>query len=327
MKLGYFHYYLRKKRIRSKKRIPCNLKPLLAAFCGFHDVEWKKRFKTPDGEHAFLIRPKGSSVFALLATRDNDLLKAIDTDTLDYDDLSQHLKSNEKTVFAAYIAIGPEVIGVAATDRGPRSATLSYFINQLLFELGLGSYRIEFVPLGVAISRLNAKKLAFVSNVSIRLGIDNPLAKTIRDFFNSDDDELAAVEVILRPRRKQNMKDFFGDIADKLPADDLELFRIRAKAHLDEAATEYFIATQGHLADIIKAGTEASMLLQVAERFRQNTVLADKLEATKKGAFYDASALPDITRFGDSSAIGTYLLEHRDSGGVEHGDDTRQGSH
>ncbi len=320
MKLGYFHYFLRKRHARTKKRIPCNIKPLLAAFCSFSDVVWKNKFKTPDGEHAFLVKPKGSSVYALLATRDNDLLKAIDTATLTYDELSKHLAANEKTVFAAYIAVGPDVIGVASTDRGPRSATLIYFINQLLDELGLGKYRLEFLPLGVSISRASAKKLTFVSNVSIRVGIENPLAKRIRDFFNSDDDELADVEIILRPKRKKNMKSFLGDVVDKLPADDLEIFRTRAKAKLDEASTEYYIATLGHLSDSIRRGTEAAMIQQVADRFHQNTLLAEKLEAVKKGAFYDESGFPGIARFGDSGAIGSYLLEHGNSGDGEDSD-------
>ena len=82
MKLGYYHYYFKQRGKRNAPRICHNMGPLLKAYTEYDNIDWKTKLESEDGEKLFLTPTGSTGVYMLVATRHQEIIKAIHTRTL-----------------------------------------------------------------------------------------------------------------------------------------------------------------------------------------------------------------------------------------------------
>ena len=103
LKLGYYHYYLKEKGKRNAPRVQFDLAGLFAAYVSYDDTEWKKTLEVEDGESCLLIETATPQVYMLVATKQQEIIKAISTETLTCADIKDRLERDETTGIAAYL--------------------------------------------------------------------------------------------------------------------------------------------------------------------------------------------------------------------------------
>ncbi len=143
MQLGYYHYYFKQQRLKKAPRVCHNISPILNAYIAYEDKDWKKKLESNDGETLLLLRTCERDVYMLVATRREDIIKAISTQTMSCTDIKDRLKKDETAAFAAYFKVEEKAIALASTLRGPRTTALSQFINKILTQLNVPSWKFH----------------------------------------------------------------------------------------------------------------------------------------------------------------------------------------
>ena len=308
MKLGYYHYYFKTRHRRAAPRICHDIRPVLRAYADYDDAPWKTQLEGDDGEKLLLMRTPSREVFMLVATRHQEIIKAIHTRTLSCADLSERLHRDETAGFAAYFRASDRAIGLAATLRGPKTAALSRFLNEILGRLGAGAWQLHLQAVGASVTMEQARGMAFVARTTIKVGPSNPAFQRLRALFARDSDDVGSFEVTIRNKKNRNLRDVFQNIAREATGDDLEKMNIRAKAALDEELSDFFVEADGKLSEEIGTGTESQITHTVATRFAQNAGLSEHLNKMMEEAHYEKLEVPELTRLGDLAYWRAHLL-------------------
>ncbi|MBA3353970.1 MAG: hypothetical protein H0U23_16380 [Blastocatellia bacterium] len=306
MKLGYYHYYFKQRGKRKAPRICHNIGPMLKAYVDYDDIDWKTKLESDDGEKLFLTPTDTSNVHMLVATRHQEIIKAIHTRTLSCADLSDRLQADETAGFAAYFTIDARSLALASSLRGPRTAALYRFVNYIMNRLGAAGWQFHLQVVGSSLTMEQAKGMAFISRTTIRVGPRNPAFERLRKLFAADSDDIGSFEVIVRNRQRRNLRDVMKKIAKEADGQDLDKMRIRAKAALDDTLSDFFVEEEGKLSDDIGTGTEQKITRAVRSHFSNNNALCNHIEEMMEEAVYEDRRIPELSRLGDIA----YWREH-----------------
>ncbi len=301
MQLGYYHYYIKQVRQRNAPRISYDIRSLLNAYLAYDDIEWKKELESNDGEKLLLMPTAANDVYMLVATRQQDIIKAISTQTLSCADIYDRLEAGETAGFAAYFKVTTRVIALASSLRGPRTAALSRFLNQILNKLGVQTWKIHLQSVGSSITIEQARALAHVASTKIRVGPQNELFRKIKELFSVDCDDVGSFEVIIRGKRRRNLKDVFEDISESVVGGDLEKMTARGKAHLDDVLSDFYVEADGKFSEDIGTGTEEQITRKIASRVSQQQQLPELLTHLISEAHYEQLEIPQLDSLGDVS--------------------------
>lgn len=307
MKLGYYHYFFKQRGRRNAPRLCHNITSLLKAYIEYDDVDWKTKLETEDGEKLLLTPTDTSGVFMLVATRHQEIIKAIHTGTLSCADLSDRLQADEAAGFAAYFTTNARSLALASTLRGPRTAALDRFVNYIIRKLGAADWQFHLQVVGSSLTMEQAKGMAFVSRTTIQVGQRNPAFQKLRELFAADSDDIGSFEITIRNRKSRNLRDVVRKIAEEAKGEDLDKMRIRAKAALDDALSDYFVEEEGKLSEEIGTGTEEKMTRVIRMHFARNTELNSHIDQTMKESVYEDRRIPELSRLGDVAHWREYL--------------------
>tara|TARA_B110001469_G_C9603273_1_gene299786 strand:+ start:99 stop:1058 length:960 start_codon:yes stop_codon:yes gene_type:complete len=310
MQLGYYHYYFKKLRTRNAPRVCHDIGAILSAYLNYEDVEWKQSLKSDDGETLLLMPTQENDVFMLVATRHQDIIKAISTQTMSCTDISERLEDGESAGFAAYFKTTTRAIALAATLRGPRTAALSRFINEILLRLGATDWKFHLKALGSSITLEQAQGLAHVASTKIKVGPQNGLFIKMKELFSVDCDDVGSFEIIMRGKKKRNLKDVFDELSTEAASDDLEKMTVRAKAHIDEALTDYYVEAEGRFSEDIGTGLEEQITKRISVRVAQQQRLPELIENAMEDAPYEQMEISQLDTLSDVNHWRNIL--HRD---------------
>lgn len=299
MKLSYYHYYFKEKKRRQAPRVCHDIQPLLNAYLAYPDMDWKNQIKGDDEEQLLLLRTNNANVYMLVATRHQEIIKAINTQAMTCADLRERLEEDESAGFAAYFRCREDVLGLAATLRGPRTTALHRFVTEVIDRLGGSRWRFHLQPVGASLTFEQARGMAFVSRTSLKVGPENPVFQSLKELFAADSNDIGYFQITVAGKRNRNLKDVYEAIAAEADGEELERMTIRAKAVVDEALTDYFVETDGRLSDDIGTGTETELTRKLAETFAAHPSLHQHLQDLKDGQHYEEVDTPDLDRIGD----------------------------
>lgn len=301
MKLGYYHYFFKQCQRQNPPRHLHNIQPLLDTYLDYRDIDWKKKLCTDDGEQVLLTRTPNRNVYMLIGTRDQDIIKAVHHDTMECEDLMQQLREKDQSAgFAAYFRLNDRAIGLAATLRGPRTAALSRFVNELVKQLGAGQWRMHMQPVGTSLTLDKARAMAEVSRTSITVKYGHPLWERLRTMFGHDVDSVDAFTVIVRGKRKRNIKSIFETIAANASGPGLDQFTLRAREAVDDDLADYHVMSEGKLGEELPPGIEEATVNTIASRFAQNQALRTLISETLGHEIYSSDPIPELMHLGDS---------------------------
>jgi hypothetical protein len=298
MKIGYYHYYFKEVKKRKAPRICHDIRPMLKAYLKYSDQSWKSQIRTTDGEELLLLNTPKSDVFMLVATRKQEIIKAIHKHTLSCVELSERLKKDESAGFAAYFSADGRSIGLASTLRGPRTTAFSSFVNTMVERLGGSRWKMHLHAIGSAITVDQAKAMAFVSRSSVHVSGGNPLFKRIKELLGTDSDDIGSFEVIIRGRKKKNIADVFEQMAAEAEGDGMDRMKIRAKAVAGEALADYFVDEYGKMSDDLGTGSEKKMIQEVSRKFHGHHSLNGQVEEILENNHYESKSIPELDRLG-----------------------------
>lgn len=299
MKLGYYHYYFKQLRRRNAPRILYDIRNILNSYLDFHDNNWKKELRSDDGETLLLMGTAEPDVYMLVATRHQDIIKAISTQTMSCTDIQERLQEGESAGFAAYLKVTNRCIALAATLRGPRTAALSRFLNEILYSLGGHGWKFHLQALGTSLTMEQAQGLAFVASTKIKVGPQNPLFTSIKELFSVDTDDVGSFEIVMRGKKKRNLKDVFEEMSGQAAGNDLERMTVRAKAHAEDTLADYYIEAEGRFSEDLGTGTEEQITRKISVRVAQQQRLPELLDNAMEGAPYEQMEIPAFDTIGD----------------------------
>jgi hypothetical protein len=299
MQLGYYHYYFKKQRTKNAPRVCHEIQAILNAYLSYEDVEWKKSLESDDGETLLLLPTNEKDVFMLVATRHQDIIKAISTQTMSCTDISERLEEGEAAGFAAYFKVSTRSLALAATLRGPRTAALSRFINEILQRLGAANWKFHLKALGSSITLEQAQGLAHVASTKIKVGPQNGLFIKIKELLSVDCDDVGSFEVIMRGKKKRNLKDVFDELSSKAASEGLEKMTVRAKAHVDDALADYYVEAEGRFSEDIGTGLEKQITRRISVRVAQQKRLAELIEHAMEDAPYEQMDISQLDILSD----------------------------
>lgn len=313
MKLSYYHYFFKQRRKKSGPRISRDLQPFLKAFVDYDDTDWKKDLVAEDGETTMLIPTTNAKVYMLIATRRQDIIKAVNTNTLSAEDVAERLKENEETGFAAYLRADASKIGLASTLRAPRTAALSRFINQVMAELGVEKYYFGLQSLTTSVTLEQAKAMAHVASTSVTLEPGSGLRQQIIDYLALDKD-VGTVQVVIKGKRNQDIKEILDKIdkrADTIGPNrqggGLSKFVVRGKAAADEQMADFFIEGDGRYSEEIETGSEPKIISSLSTKFAHSEKANNLLEQVIEENVYDENPVPDLDILDSSDDWGDVL--------------------
>jgi Intracellular sensor of Lambda phage, Abi component len=307
MKLSYYHYYFKQRRVRGANRIVHSIEPFLKAFVDYPDVKWKKGFVGDDGETTMLLPTAKPHVYMLIATRRQDIIKAVDTQTLLAEDLANRLHKNEETGFAAYIRPGSSKMALASTLRAPRTAAFTQFVNQVLDSLKVTEYRFHVQSLTTQVTLEQAKALAYVSATSLTLEPGNGFRQQIIDYFSLDDD-VGTIQVVIKGKPRRNIADMLDNI-EKANDDGMTKFVVRGRAVADEQMTDYFIEGDGRYSEELESGSEKKIISGLSKKFAEADKADELLNAIIEGNQYDEDPIPALSVLDTSASWGGILAD------------------
>ncbi len=299
MKIGYYHYYFKEVRKKDAPRICHDIRPILKNYLKYGDQSWKSKITTEDGEELLLVKTSKADVGMLVATRKQEIIKAIHKHTMTCVELSERLQEDESAGFAAYFSANENSIGLASTLRGPRTAALTRFVNSIIFQLGAPKWRMRLQAIGSSISVDQAKAMAYVARTSVKVSKENPAFDRLKKLFSMESDDIASFEIIVRNKKNKNLVYVFTNIANGVDGAGMEKMQIRAKAVVDEALADFYVDADGKLSEEIGTGSEKFLTRQVSEKFHKHPTLIWEIDKILKREHYEELQIPDLDRIGD----------------------------
>lgn len=277
MKLNYYSYYV--KHLPSGQKYAQPIDSFLRAFSSYNNNSLKNDIIF-NGRNYYLLNPVGN-LFLFLQTSSADLIKRVNRQDITAADLVTLLAADESIAFASYIYFENLCFGIASPSSAPKVQSLCNFINRLLELTGNQDYQLVVTPLLIQeASREEVLDLDFMGKVTIEIGVGNSLAEHIMNFFGADIPDfadLSSIEVILKPRRKRNIKHTVSSAINSIPDDELQKFIVAAKQDVNEKLTEYYIEGKGIIHDIISISDENTIASNIRDKMQRNMQLHERL--------------------------------------------------
>lgn len=296
MQLGYYHYYFKEVNKKKAPRICHDIRPILNNYLAFTDLAWKSKIVTEDNEELLLVPTKKADVYMLIATRKQEIIKAIHKHTLSCVGISERLEEDESAGFAAYFCVDERSIALASTLRGPRTSAFSLFINTILNRLGGSRWRMNLHAVGSAVTIEQAKAMAFVSTTSVSVRDGNPFFKEMKNLLGIESDDVDSFQVLIKGKKKKNIRDVFEKMADEVEGDGMERMKVRARAVAGEALADYYVEEYGRMSDDIGTGSEKKLIQEVSKKFHGHPSLGAQLDEIINQNHYEKITMSELVR-------------------------------
>lgn len=304
MKLSYYGYFLEHKK--SKKRYQFDMVPFLKNFCAVVNPKYKNTFISAADEHVYLFK-KTSNIFLLVMTKSHEIIKKIDTATIDVDEIYSKLGANDKLGFASYIYIGDCYYGIASTIQGPRNKTLTYFINDIIGSICINNYDFKTFAFLHQASKSEILTLAFIGKTIVQVGEGNSLFKHMVGFFGSTVEDIDSFVVEIRPKKRKSINKSYAKFSSKINDDGLMKYIVRAKADQEESLEDFYVACEGGVYDLIHGKDDSGIYKEIAEKAKGNGTLSDKINEIQNDKQYNREEIQAFAGFNKLSAWTNYL--------------------
>lgn len=305
MKLNYFGYSIEHKD--SRKKHLTDIRPFLSGFCLYRDMDYKNKF-THNNEQVFLM-DLNENLYLFLSTRDNDIIKSINSTDHSITDIYTQLRNDQKLGFASYIYVESSSFGYAATQMSPKNRAFVLFINNIFDSLSL-DYNFVALPLLQKSSRLEAMSMPFIGRSVIQVNKENSLFHDIQNIVKGTAEEFSDVdsfEIIIKPRSRKNIKAAAKKVIAAVPDQGLNKMIISAKEEVKDVLVDFYLVGQGILSDNISKKNELELRAEIIERFTSNELLVTKVKEHEGDEAISKDKLEVLFNFNNDSSWPTAI--------------------
>lgn len=297
MKITYFHYYVSPESKPEEKTL-FDLRPILFNFCKYQNKKFRSSFKNPAGDSVFMFWV-AEDTYLLIVTKSGEIIKTINSDEVNYEDLYARLSNNESLGFASYLYAGKHFYGLASTIFGPKNTSFSVFVNSLFNRTKVSGYEFVTVPFETQATRAEALSMSVVGKNIIEIGPGNSLFSEITGFFGlGNTSEIESLEITIKPGKKKNIKDSAEKIAEKLPDEDLKKYIVKAKNAASESLIDYYITGIGAISDSV-VKNEKTLAAAMKNKAENNAKLQARIAEIIKNPQYEKTEISAINNLFD----------------------------
>lgn len=298
MRLSYYGYCLL--HVPTGKRYLVDLTALTKKFVNSTNQHFKASV-TYHGERLYLL-PFGASTYLFVQTKTNEIIKAIEGQTLSVQDIRNKLLKNESVGFASYVYMDASYLGIATKVLSPRITAFCELMTKVVAGYGGGDYAFVPTVLAETLPKSAIKTLDHVGSVTVEMNIANSYAqdllKTLTNRDASNLVDIASVEITIRPMRKgkKSLLPDLAAIANNVPDKGLVSLEARAKATAADHMTDIFIVGEGGIRDFIEFNKEVDLQNLIPDRATKNAALQAKVKEYKANGSF--KKVGDISKLG-----------------------------
>ncbi|MGA1846877.1 hypothetical protein [Deferribacter abyssi] len=287
MKIIYYYYYLREKE--SGRELKVDIRNFVDSFVKSKNINLKNKIKYID-DNIYLLRD-ANNFYLFLRTRKDEIIKKIDSNNLDIQDIYNLLRENEKLGFTSFIYFGDCFCGLASTMSGPKDSILSYFIEYLLKLVGVNEYEFVLKPMPTKVTKNEALRFGYIGKTVFEVNPQHKVFKGLAQTLGFTDQEVDGLEIIIKPKNRKNIKYSFSNIVDNI-LDEGENFGVKkfvfkAKNDINETLNELFIIGNGYVYDYINYPKEKLIFDTFNFKINNNRELQVKLIEFKRDKNYE----------------------------------------
>lgn len=316
MKVNYFGYYLQ--NLQTAKSVLIDLRPFLKAFTKLEAADFKNSFRHYD-ENLYLINVH-SDTYLFLMTRNNELIRKIDTNDISVGDISSLLETDEHIGFASYIIIKEDFFGFGSTVLAPKADVFATYMNNLFESLGLIDWR--FVPHALMVSKTKNEvlQLEHFGRTTIEVAKENSICEDILALFTANVDdtvELGSIEITFKPKPKQNIKAVISKVIDAVPDEGLNKMMIRAKGEGLSLMTDLYLVGSGAISDSLNRSQDSKIPHILETKITANNMLREKLMEYRSDEKFEKTTIDTVSRYFNDSSWTTFISNLQEVDGLE----------
>jgi len=311
MKLNYFGYSVENETNHKKHLM--DIRPFLNAFCSYSNMGYKNTF-SHKGEQVFLLK-SSKNLYLFLITRNNDIIKSINSTDHSISEIYDKLNSNEMLGFASYIYVEASFFGYASTQMSPKNKAFVFFINNIFKSLQL-HYSFVAHPLLQQSSRQEVMSMPFVGRSVIQVSKENSFFDDIKNAMKGTSEEFSDVdsfEIILKPRPRKNIEAAVKKMISAVPDQGLDKMVVRAKEEVHDGLVDLYLAGQGIVSDNISTKNELELTTEITQKVTSNELLESKVKEHEGDGAISKDKLDALLRFSEQSAWSSALSDISDS--------------
>jgi hypothetical protein len=297
MKVTYYTYYLAKEngigQVVSKHHF--DLKAFLTSFVGCNAPEFKRGFEIGD-EHLYLFRVNACT-FMFVMTKNHEIIKTIDSQSINVGDVYNRLQQHEELGFASYIYAADYFYGIGSTFQGPKNTLWTDFVNQILQAVGLRHYGFVSTALPTKASKAQVLRMPFVGRTNIEVDTSNSIGAQIAGMFGQNVNELDGFEVILKPKRAKSIKPMVAGALESMGETGIRKCVVKAKATIEDQLRDFYIIGQGYVCDEIDSREEHEICQKLAQKVQNNRELQAKISDHATDGRIADNGIQDLARF------------------------------
>lgn len=280
-------------------------RPLLSAFCNIKDTFFRSSFSCPCG--TVLLFPVSKNIYAFIATKEDELIKAISQNSLSMADIDTRLNVGEKIGFAAYIRMDNGFFSLVSAMHGPRSRSFAEFFNQLLDAAGFDQIRFYCEPFATSISASEAKTFAFKSAVRIHVNQNSSIFQTLWPWTRSATD-ISSMVVEIRPAKGKSMACAFDAAIDHSRDAGIDRMTVRAKENLADQIMDYYIVGESTISGTVEHRDEKSIVNALETDITVNGPLRQALKDYRHETINWHPKIKDISDLDHTTGWSTAVL-------------------
>jgi len=250
MLIKYFSYFV--SNVSTGENVRFDLRDFFSAYDRYPSNEFKNQFRDGD-ENLFLIKSQDHTYF-FVNTRDSRLLKKIKTSDLSVSEIQDMLDSDERVGYSSYVHFEEDFLGFASTFYAPKFDSFVKFVDQLFVSIGLDNFRLVIRQVSSKVTKEEVLDLPIMGKTIIQFPHESSRFEHVMGFFGhagSDSDYIDSIEVIIKPKLRQNVRGYVAPILAGLPSDDAARVIVKAKSEMSSSLVDYYISQSSQVSDYI----------------------------------------------------------------------------
>lgn len=275
MKLSYFGYSV--EDINNAQQYIFDLRPFMSAY-NKTDILFKSGFNHGE-DHLFLL-PCKKNLYHFIITRQNEIIKKIQSSDLIVSEIADMLEDGEKIGFTSYVYFGKFFIGFASTLKAPKAKIFNNFMNDIFSKINIRNYNFILHPLMNQALEEEVMQMPFIGRSTMIIKKDNNFFQDIAKTFNFSVNDSVYIDsflITIKPKPRKNIEKAVKKVIQYTDDDGLDQFILRAKEDLDENLTDFYLVGKGQVSDILKGRNENEILNEIYRRSQNNTLLQEKI--------------------------------------------------
>ena len=302
MKAVHFTYWITHKRTRYL----ADIRPLLDAYLDKASDDFRKSLTTDSGDK-LLLYPAGTGSFLFVVTKDDEMIKFIDSTTRRQENIMKRIGTAGHVAFASYVHVGRHSFSMASTFHGPKHTRWESFVNQLLERTGWTKYGFYASPIEENTTAGRAMKFSVKHKIRVKLKPGFSLSQEVSSFFGNDP-ETADIEVILRPRRKSQLAVAWREALSHVSDPAVSRIIVSGKENMDDLLSDFYVVGSGRAFDVIDKTTESGIIAQLSGIASRSVLIRDAVAENMKDNRFTDDPLPGNPDLGDTSRWNRALL-------------------